>query len=50
MKAQVIVDYQSCNILIVEFSSGRSHDFALFKATRGIIAKSTLILADRGYS
>ena len=49
MKAQVIVDYQSCNILSVDFSSGRRHDFALFKAVHGIIGESTLILADRGY-
>ena len=33
VKAQVIVDYENCNILSVDFSSGRKHDFALFKAT-----------------
>ena len=49
VKAQVIVDYENCNILSVDFSSGRKHDFALFKATRNIIAESTLILADKGY-
>ncbi len=33
----------------VYVSSGRKHDFALFKATHNIIAESTLILADKGY-
>ena len=33
----------------VDFSGGRKHDFALFKATHKIVSESTLILADRGY-
>lgn len=35
----------------VEFSGGRKHDFALFKATYtyNVIAENTLILADKGY-
>ena len=33
----------------VDFSGGRKHDFALFKATQKIVSESTLILADRGY-
>ena len=49
VKAQVIANYQDCNILSVDFSSGRKHDFAIFKATHDIIAESTLILADKGY-
>ena len=35
--------------MAVDFSSGRKHDFALFKATYNIIAENTLILADKGY-
>ena len=35
--------------MAVDFSSGRKHDFALFKATYSIIAESTFILADKGY-
>ncbi|MBR2208469.1 MAG: transposase, partial [Synergistaceae bacterium] len=49
VKAQVIVDYQNCNILSVDFSGGKKHDFALFKATHSIIDDSTFILADKGY-
>jgi len=33
----------------VDFSGGRKHDFALFKATYKIIDESTFILADKGY-
>ncbi|MBR1439162.1 MAG: transposase [Synergistaceae bacterium] len=49
IKAQVIADYQNCNILSVDFSSGRKHDFALFKTTHNIIAENIFILADKGY-
>ena len=33
----------------MDFSGGRKHDFALFKATYNVIAEKTLILADKGY-
>ena len=49
IKAQVITDYRSCNVLSVNFSGGRKHDFTLFKSTHNIISKNTLILADKGY-
>ena len=49
VKAQIITDYKSCNILSVDFSGGKSHDFALFKTTCNIISEKTLILADKGY-
>ena len=47
MKAQIVISQGK--IICTAFSSGKIHDFQLFKSSRLPIAKNTLLIADTGY-
>ena len=48
-KAQVIVNWQTKEILATDFAQGRQHDFQLFKDSQCAFAAHTRVLADAGY-
>lgn len=49
MKIQLIADEKTKNILSISFSTGKTHDFRLFKNTRFIIPENVFIIADKAY-
>lgn len=49
MKAQVVVDQASGQIICTTFAKGRVHDFRLFKQFRLPMLPEQLCLADKGY-
>ena len=48
-KAQIVIDYSTTEILSVDFSGGRTHDFKLFKQSNLPLSECTCVLADKGY-
>jgi hypothetical protein len=50
IKAQLIIDANSGEILSVATSEGKQHDFKLWKRSKKIIESETKILADSGYT
>jgi len=49
MKAQIIVDKRTRAIVATTTSSGKTHDFTLFKQSKTHIKKETKIKTDTGY-
>ena len=49
IKTQVVVNKKNSQILAVNFSNGKKHDFKLFKESKLKINKNTQVLADTGY-
>lgn len=49
MKAQVLVEFESGQIICTAVDKGKTHDFKLLKRSRLPFASSQLCLADRGY-
>ena len=49
MKAQVVVDHATGQIICTAFGKGRVHDFRLFKSHRLPMLPQQLCLADKGY-
>jgi len=49
LKTQIAADAENQDILRISFSSGRTHDFKLFKNSRLLVPEETLIIADKGY-
>jgi hypothetical protein len=49
LKAQLVVDYDSGQVVCTAVSTGRAHDFKLLKQSRLPFVSSQLCLADRGY-
>jgi hypothetical protein len=49
IKTQVVVNKKNSQILAVNFSNGKKHDFQLFKESSLRINKNTKLLADTGY-
>ena len=49
MKAQVIIDQRSGQILCTAYGKGREHDFKLYKRSKIRIRKEIRCLADKGY-
>ena len=49
MKAQVVVDQATGQIICTAFGKGRVHDFRLFKGHRLPMLPQQLCLADKGY-
>ena len=48
-KAQIVIDYSTTEILSVDFSGGRTHDFKLFKQSNLPLSEYTCVLVDKGY-
>ena len=46
---KIITDERNLKILNVIFSSGKTHDFKLFKDSKVYFLENILIIADRGY-
>ena len=49
MKAQVIIEQRSGEILCTDYGKGREHDFKLYKKSKIRIKKEIKCLADKGY-
>ena len=49
MKAQVIIEQRSGEILCTNYGKGREHDFKLYKKSKIRIKKEIRCLADKGY-
>ena len=49
MKAQVIIEQRSGEILCTDYGKGREHDFKLYKKSKIRIKKEIRCLADKGY-
>ena len=49
LKAQLIVDAKTLNIICVNFGRGHVHDFRIFKECGAFIPNRIRILADSGY-
>ena len=49
MKAQVIIEQRSGEILCTHYGKGREHDFKLYKKSKIRIKKEIKCLADKGY-
>ena len=49
MKAQLLVEFETGQIICTAIDSGRTHDFKLLKRSRLPLASSQLCLADRRY-
>lgn len=49
IKTQVMVNKKNSQILAVNFSNGKKHDFRLFKESKIRIKKTAKLLADTGY-
>lgn len=49
MKAQVIIEQRSGEILCTDYGKGREHDFKLYKKSKIRIKKDIKCLADKGY-
>lgn len=49
LKAELVVDQASGQILCTAFSKGRCHDFRLFKQQPVVLLSEELCLADKGY-
>lgn len=49
MKAQLLVEFESGQIIATAVDRGRTHDFKLLKHSRLPFVSSQLCLADRGY-
>ena len=49
LKVQIITDERNLKILNIIFSSGKTHDFKLFKDSKVYFLENVLIIADRGY-
>ncbi len=49
MKAQLLVEFASGQIIATAVEKGRVHDFKLLKRSRLPFVSSQLCLADRGY-
>ena len=49
LKAQVVVDWQSREIICTSFSKGKTHDFKLFQASQVHLHPECFWLADLGY-
>jgi hypothetical protein len=45
----VIIDTKDFKILKTNFSNGKKHDFRLFKESKPLILKNTLVRTDTGY-
>jgi len=48
-KVQIIVDFETVEILSSDFCNGRTNDFRLFKESGAAVQPHVLILADEGY-
>jgi len=48
-KAQIVIDHASQSIVCVAVCAGKTHDFALYKATRLVLPASVELLGDTGY-
>ena len=44
-----MINYHTAEILSVDFSGGRRHDFKLFKQSQLPLSEHTLVIADKGY-
>ena len=49
LKAQVVVDQRTRQIICTAYGTGRTHDFLLFKTSQVTFAQSQICLADKGY-
>jgi DDE superfamily endonuclease len=49
LKAQVLIDWESGQIICTAIGTGRTHDFKLLKRSRLPLTSAQLGLADRGY-
>ena len=49
LKAQVVVDGATEDIVCVFFAQGHEHDFTMFKESRLPLASGTTVMADKGY-
>jgi len=49
IKTQVVVDKTTRQVIAVDFSVGKTHDFNLFKKSQLLLTKFTKILTDSGY-
>jgi hypothetical protein len=49
MKAQLLVDFESGQVIYTAVDKGKTHDFKLLKRSRLPFVASQLCLADRGY-
>ena len=49
VKTQVIIGTKDFKILKTNFSNGKKHDFRLFKESKPLILKDTLVQTDTGY-
>lgn len=49
MKAQVIINQQSGQILCTAYGKGKEHDFKLYKRSKIRLKKEVKCLADKGY-
>jgi hypothetical protein len=49
LKSQVLVEFETGQIICTAVGKGRTHDFKLFKRSRIPFVSSQLCLADRGY-
>lgn len=49
MKAQVIIEQRSGEILCTDYGKGREHDFKLYKKSKIRIKKEIRCIADKGY-
>jgi transposase len=49
LKAEVVINVETLEIISTNFDKGSKHDFKLFKESRTSINRGILILADKGY-
>lgn len=49
MKSQIFIDKKTKKVISLSFSSGRRHDFDLFKRSNVKINQKNLVYADSGY-
>ena len=49
LKAQVLLDWETREIIATAFGQGRTHDFSLFKESAIHVHPDTVVLADLGY-
>lgn len=49
MKSQLLIEFETGQIICTAVGTGRMHDFKLFKRSRIPFVSSQLCLADRGY-
>jgi transposase len=49
LKAQVVINIETKEIICTDFDKGKKHDFELFKKSRTYICKDIHLIADKGY-